>query len=133
MPRISIVFPHTLFEGPVSQEDEKTLCQWVIKYVTGVGNEFKKELDIRGAEDIWMNIQVGGWSNKGSVFGEIFMIPKDCRTEEVRSAFGDAVARAIFEALKAAPVKTKCIPGIDLPIRVVPRPDYIECDDQPFG
>ena len=85
------------------------------------------KIDIHGSEDIWVYARIGGCSNKDSVFGNIYMIPKPCRTPEVRNEFGEAVALTVRRKIAQ---RTKSLPGIDLPIRVIERLDYIEADDQ---
>lgn len=127
MPRISMKVPEILVFSLDDAQRAKLRVSLVEK-VAAVGNKFKKKLDISGAADIRAHANIGGFSNKHSVFAEIYMIPKACRTDEVIAEFGEAVAQAIRRAVKSY---TNIDPGIDLPIRVVERKFYIERDDKP--
>lgn len=106
--------------------DEDTFLDRLIESIAATGDHFATRLAIRGSEDIWVHAKIGGRSNKHSVFGNIYMIPKDVRTEAVRAAFGARVKEVIRNHFLG---ETGTAPGIDLPIQTILRNDYIEEDD----
>ena len=124
MPRPDFKIPRNIVPTPVNHDE---LIDEIITRVENVGEQFKDQLQISGRSDIWAVGDVTGRSRKRSVFGVIYMIPKKCRTPKVRHAFGEAVKTAIQDGFEEV---CGFRPGIDLPIRVVPRLDYIEADDK---
>lgn len=123
LPRPDIKVPRSIVPQGVNHDE---LLDEIIAAAEQVGERFKAQLEISGPNDIWVFADVTGRSNKRSVFGVVYMIPKECRTDEVRHEFGEAMKEAILDVCEKM---LGFRPGIDLPIRVVPRLDYIEEDD----
>lgn len=129
LPRVSLTLPENLVQN-LDELQRRKLEITLVDMITAVGERFKTKLDISGQDDIWAHAQTKGFSNKASVFGTVYMIPKPCRTDEVIAEFGGEIEVTICRVVKKFTGKD-C--GIDLPIRVVPRHLYIERDDKPHA
>ncbi len=122
MPSIRLQIPSNLI-GPAN--DERHFADLLMDRLARIGDDFKTILDIAGAEDIWVYIQISGYSNEKTVFGNIYMYDKASRTPEARSSFGNAVKDCIIKTCKQ--VLDRDV-GIDIPIVPIQPSDYVEAD-----